>query len=234
MHRHGSPQATAETYARDGARHRPRRPLPLGRQAVLRLRARQLADVPARASARTAILEPRPADARRRRRARCATEQPTLFFASPGFVAALLDADVPASRRSRRCGRRSRPARRCRPTCSGASPSASAIRCSTASARPRRCTSSCRTARATSGPARAARRSPGYDARARRRRRRRGRPSPTRPGYLHVRGPSIATGYWQRAEATARGVPATAGCAPATCTRARPTATGRSSAATAT
>ena len=48
MHRHGSPQATAETYAREVLGDRPRRPLPLGRQAVLRLRARQLADVPAR------------------------------------------------------------------------------------------------------------------------------------------------------------------------------------------
>ena len=50
--------------------------------------------------------------------------------------------------------------------------------------------------------ARAARRSPGYEAHLRRRRRRRRRPRPTRPGYLHVRGPSIATGYWSRDAAT--------------------------------
>ena len=43
--------------------HRPRRPLPLGRQAVLRLRARQLADVPAR---RRGDRRPQPAPARRR------------------------------------------------------------------------------------------------------------------------------------------------------------------------
>ena len=46
MHRHGNLQATADTYAREGPRGPAGRPLPLGRQAVLRLRTRQLADVP--------------------------------------------------------------------------------------------------------------------------------------------------------------------------------------------
>ena len=94
MHRHGSLQATAETYAREVLGDRPRRPLPVGRQAVLRLRARQLADVPVRRR-RHRDPQPAPADAARASPTSSRAERPTLFFASPGFVAGLLDADVP-------------------------------------------------------------------------------------------------------------------------------------------
>ena len=81
MHRHGSPQATFETYGREVLAHRPRRSLPVGRQAVLRLRARQLADVPA---GRRRLRDPQPAPpdpaggrrARRRRGADAVLRQP--------------------------------------------------------------------------------------------------------------------------------------------------------------
>ena len=63
----------------------------------------------------------RAADARRHLPSSSPPSAPTLFFASPGFVAALLDTDGGPEPRSPRCGRRSPPASRCRPTCSGAS-----------------------------------------------------------------------------------------------------------------
>ena len=58
IHRHASPQATVDTYATRVLAHRPRRSVPVRRQVVLRLRARQLADVPVRRR-RHRILEPR-------------------------------------------------------------------------------------------------------------------------------------------------------------------------------
>ena len=138
--------------------HPARRPLPVGGQAVLRLRAGQLADVPVlgRRHRRANPARPTPAE---RGRPGCAPSSPTLFFASPGLRRR------PARRRhpptSLRLGAAapSPPARPCPPTCSGASPSASAFRCSTGSAPPRRSTSSCPTPRAPSGRAPAARRS---------------------------------------------------------------------------
>jgi benzoate-CoA ligase len=95
MHRHGSPQATAETYARDvlsigpddrclsvaklffafGLGNSLTFPLAVGGCAILNPR------------------RPTPPDVAELVR----TAQPTLFFASPGFVAGLLDADVPES-----------------------------------------------------------------------------------------------------------------------------------------
>ncbi len=77
-------------------------------------------------------------------------------------------------------------------------------RCSTASARPRRCTSSSRTARPAAGRAPAAAGAGLRGAAARRRRR--VVTEPDTPGYLHVRGPSMATGYWSRDAATRRRV----------------------------
>ena len=56
---------------------------------------------------------------------------------------------------------------------------------------------------------------------------------PDTPGFLHVRGASIATGYWCRNDAT-RAAFQGDWLRPATSTPARPTATGRSSAATTT
>jgi benzoate-CoA ligase family protein len=95
MHRHAGPQATAETYARDvleigpddrclsvaklffayGLGNSLTFPLSVGAGAVLNPRR------PTPPTVAELVQE----------------EQPTLFFASPGFVAALLDADVPES-----------------------------------------------------------------------------------------------------------------------------------------
>ncbi len=61
------PEATAETYARSVLRDRARRPLPVGRQAVLRLRAGQLADVPVRGGGVQRAQPPAPDAARRGR-----------------------------------------------------------------------------------------------------------------------------------------------------------------------
>jgi len=127
-------------------------------------------------------------------------EQPTLFFASPGFVAALLDTDAPddafASVRYSVTAGESLPAdlqrrfsaRFGHPVLDGiGSTEALHIFLSNShrALRP-----------GTSGmPV------PGYetklldDAGAE-------VTAPDTPGYLHVRGPSIATGYWQRPEAT--------------------------------
>ena len=52
MHRHGSVQVVCETYGAAGARHPPGRPVPVRGQGLLRLRAGQLAAVPALASGR--------------------------------------------------------------------------------------------------------------------------------------------------------------------------------------
>ena len=184
MHRHGDLEATARTYARARARDQRRGSLLLGREAVLRVRARELADVPALGRRDD---DPRSvaSDARRGRRARWSASGPTLFFASPGFCAALLDADVdPAALASVRLGVTAGEALPAA-VCIAGSPRVTASPCSTASARPRRSTSSCRTVRAPSDRARAARScratrsscSTSDDAVDRR---------PTRPGYLQV------------------------------------------------
>ena len=64
MHRHGSLQATAETYARQHPRHHAVRPLPVGRQAVLRLRPRATRS---RSRCRSAAAPSSTRSARRRR-----------------------------------------------------------------------------------------------------------------------------------------------------------------------
>ena len=90
MHRHGSVRVVCETYGAAGARHPPRRPLPVRGQGVLRVRAGQLACCSRSRSGRRRC-------SNRRRRDR--TRSPT----------------APAST-ARRC---SSPARRSSPTCCG-------------------------------------------------------------------------------------------------------------------
>ena len=231
MHRHANPQATATTYARRGARHRRRRPLPVRGQAVLRLRPRQLADVPAR---RRCDGDPRTRDARRRpgRRARREPSSRRCSSPAPGSSPALLDADV-AGRRVRvgaGDGDRRRGAARRPPA---------AVHRALRSSRARRHRHDrgaahlpVQPARRANGPARAA-----------------GPCRATRRGSSTTHGADV-TEPTRRATSTcaarrsppvleprrgdARRVPGRAGCAPATCTPAPPTATGRSSAATAT
>ena len=126
MHRHGSLQATAETYAREVLGDRARRPLPVGGQAVLRLRARQLADVPA--SVRRDG-DPRTRGGRRRPMIARRSSAPSSRRCSSPAPASSPHCSTPTcpTTRSRRCGRRSPPARRCPPICSGGSANASAI-----------------------------------------------------------------------------------------------------------
>ena len=102
---HGSPQATAETYARRRAAigHRGR-PLPVGGQAVLRLRPRQLADVPVR---RRRNRDPRPPAALRRPCSSSWSHRTARRCSSPA-PASWPRCSTPTRRprRSRRCERR--------------------------------------------------------------------------------------------------------------------------------
>ena len=199
MHRHGSPQATAETYAREVLDIGPDdRCLSVAKLFFAFGLGNSLTFPLAVGAHRDP--QPAPADAARGRRARRAPSSRRCSSPAPASSPAC-STPTCRRRRSRRCGRRSPPARRCRPTCSAASPTASAIPSSTASARPRRCTSSCPTARARSARARAAQPVPGYEARLVDEAGALVDGADT-PGYLQVRGPSIATGYWSRDAAT--------------------------------
>jgi benzoate-CoA ligase family protein len=194
MHRHGSPQATAETYAREVLAIGPDDrclsvaklffAFGLGNSLTFPLAVRGCA-----------ILNPRrptPPDVA----ALVAAEQPTLFFASPGFVAGLLDTDVePAAFASVRATvtagealpadlQRRFAARFGHPVLDGIGTSeALHIFVSNRKGEER--------------PGTSGKPVPGYEARL-------VDDSgavvtePDTPGYLHVRGPSIATGYWSR------------------------------------
>jgi len=198
MHRHGSPQATAETYARSilaigpddrclsvaklffafGLGNSLTFPLSVGASAVLHPHRPTPAGI-------VELVE---------------AEQPTLFFASPGFLAALLDGDAGAgsfaSVRATVTAGEALPAdiqrrfqeRFGHPVLDGiGSTEALHIFLSNAIGRERPGTSGTPV--------------PGYDARlvddA-------GQVVTTaeNPGYLQVRGPSLATGYWCRDAAT--------------------------------
>ena len=151
----------------------------------------------------------------------------------PGIPGGAARRECAAPRRSHRSGRRSRPGSRCLPTSRRGSPACRARRCSTASDRPSCSTSSSRTrSRADTGHERA----PGARLRRRdpRRRRRGDRREPDIPGLppraRRRRLPSVTTSVPRRPRRRS----ATDGCEPATSTSGRPTATGPSSAATAT
>jgi benzoate-CoA ligase family protein len=198
MHRHGSPQATAETYAREVLSIGPDDRCLSVAKLFFAFGLGNSLTFPL-AVGGTAILNPRrptPPDVAELVR----TEQPTLFFASPGFVAGLLDADVPEStfasvRATVTAGealpadlQRRFAARFGHPVLDGIGTSEALhifLSNSKGEERP-----------GTSGKP-----VPGYDARlvddagdlvtaA------------DTPGYLQVRGPSIATGYWSRDAAT--------------------------------
>ena len=199
VHRHASPQATAKTYA-DG---------------VLRIteddRCLSIAKLffayglgnsltfPFAVGATAILCADRPTPAGMVELVE--TERPTLFFASPGFVAALLDTDTPAdafsSVRATVTAGEALPAdlhrrfteRFGHPVLDGIGSTEALhifISNSLEAQHP-----------GTSGWT-----VPGYEARllddagdevV----------TPDTPGYLHVRGPSIASGYWERPEATA-------------------------------
>ena len=199
MHRHGSLQATADTYAAEVLGVTPDDRFLSVAKLFFAYGLGNSLTFPLAVGA-TAILEPRrptpPGIIEL-----VAAEQPTLFFASPGFVAALLDTDAPASafasvRATVTAGeslpadlQRRFSARFGHPVLDGIG-STEALHIFLSNRlddqRP-----------GTSGwPV------PGYEAQllddsgaevvA-----------PDTPGYLHVRGPSTATGYWQRPDATA-------------------------------
>ena len=199
MHRHVSLQATADTYAADVLGVTPDDRLLSVAKLFFAYGLGNSLTFPLAVGA-TAILEPRrptpPGIIEL-----VAAEQPTLFFASPGFVAALLDTDAPASafasvRATVTAGeslpadlQRRFSARFGHPVLDGIG-STEALHIFLSNRlddqRP-----------GTSGwPV------PGYEAQllddngvevvA-----------PDTPGYLQVRGPSMATGYWQRPDATA-------------------------------
>ena len=199
VHRHGSLQATADTYAAEVLGVTPDdRFLSIAKLFFAYGLGNSLT-FPFAVGA-TAILEPRrptpPGIVEL-----VAAEQPTLFFASPGFVAALLDTDAPASafasvRATVTAGeslpadlQRRFSARFGHPVLDGiGSTEALHIFLSNRLDDQR--------------PGSSGRPVPGYEAQllddsgtevtA-----------PDTPGYLQVRGPSIATGYWQRPDATA-------------------------------
>ena len=128
-------------------------------------------------------------------------ERPTLFFATPGFIAALLDADLPvdtfSSVRLTISAGEALPGRAA-PALHGTlrPPGGRRHRLHRGVAHvhlePRRP----RTSRARPAPPCRATR-PSCSTTPTRR-----SPHPTQPGYLHVKGPSTATGYWCRRDAT--------------------------------
>jgi benzoate-CoA ligase family protein len=199
MHRHANLQATADTYAREVLGVTPDDRFLSVAKLFFAFGLGNSLTFPFSAGG-TAILAPaRPTPPGILELVR--SEQPTLFFASPGFVAALLDTDAPpetfASVRATVTAGESLPAdlqrrfseRFGHPVLDGiGSTEALHIFLSNTPADQRPGTSGIPV--------------PGYaaklldDAGAE-------VTEPDAPGYLHVKGPSIATGYWQREEATA-------------------------------
>ena len=200
MHRHGNLQATADTYAAGVLRvTEDDRFLSIAKLFFAYGLGNSLTFPFAVGG--TAILEPgRPTPAGMIELVEA--ERPTLFFASPGFVAVAARHRCSSRRLRQRAGdgdRRRVPAGR----------AAAAVQRALRPSRPRRHRLDRGTAhlplqhprRAATGHERVAgSRLRGDVAR------RRGQPRSPRadtPGYLHVRGPSVATGYWQRPDATA-------------------------------
>ncbi len=198
MHRHGSPQATADTYAREVLAIGPEDRCLSVAKLFFAFGLGNSLTFPLAAGA-SAVLNPRrptPPDVA----ALVAAEQPTLFFASPGFVAGLLDADVPAAafasvRATVTAGealpadlQRRFAARFGHPVLDGiGTTEALHIFLSNRKGEER--------------PGTSGKPVPGYDARL---------VDDTgafvtaadTPGYLQVKGPSLATGYWSRDAAT--------------------------------
>ena len=198
------PWWTAELYGKAGARPDRERRLLLGRQALLRLRPRQRAHLPA-LGRRHARADGRAADARRglqaldRTRAAAADMRPTVFFGAPtGFAGMLASPDAAAARRGRAAhvlvGRRGAAGARS----ASASSATSAARSSTASARPRCCTSSCRTGPATCATAPPASRSPATSSSCAATTA--GRSPTARSATSTSSGPSAALMYWGNRE----------------------------------
>jgi benzoate-CoA ligase family protein len=199
MHRHGNLQATADTYAREILAVQPDDRFFSVAKLFFAYGLGNSLTFPFSVAA-TSILEPaRPTPTGVVELIR--TEQPTLFFASPGFVATLLDTDAPADTfASVRCTvtagealpadlQRRFSARFGHPVLDGiGSTEALHIFLSNTLADQR--------------PGSSGVPVPGYTAKLLDDQGTEITTADT-PGYLHVQGPSIATGYWQREDATA-------------------------------
>jgi benzoate-CoA ligase family protein len=199
MHRHGNLQATADTYARAVLDVQPDDRFLSVAKLFFAYGLGNSLTFPFSVGA-TAILEPaRPTPPGIVHLV--GSEQPTLFFASPGFVAALLDADPPVDTFA---------TVRCTVTAGEALPADLQRRFATRFGHPvldgigstealhiflSNTLSDQRPG--TSGVA-----VPGYTAKLLDDQGAEVTAADT-PGYLHVHGPSIATGYWQREDATA-------------------------------
>ncbi|MFN0091707.1 MAG: benzoate-CoA ligase family protein [Acidimicrobiales bacterium] len=199
MHVHASLQATADTYAAQVLEVTPEDRFFSVAKLFFAFGLGNSLTFPFSVGA-TAVLEPsRPTPAAVAELV--AREQPSLFFASPGFVAGLLDAGAPAeafaSVRATVTAGESLPAdlqrrfsaRMGHPVLDGIG-STEALHIFISN------TLTEQTPGASGRPV------PGYEVELRDDE---DRPvtAPDTPGYLHVRGPSTAVGYWQRPDATA-------------------------------
>jgi benzoate-CoA ligase len=199
MHRHGNLQATAETYAADVLRTSPDDRFLSVAKLFFAYGLGNSLTFPFAAGA-TTILDDRPPTPGTMLEL-IRSEQPSLFFASPGFVAAMLDGDPDpaalASVRATATAGESLPAdlqrrfsgRFGHPVLDGIG-STEALHIFVSN------TLDAQEPGTTGWPV------PGYDIQLR------DESGDVLdeadvPGFLHVRGPSIASGYWQRDEATA-------------------------------
>ena len=194
MHRHASPQATAETYAREVLAIGPEDRCLSVAKLFFAFGLGNSLTFPLAVGA-SAILNPRrptPPDVAEL----VAAGQPTLFFASPGFVAGLLDADVPpaafGSVRTTVTAGEALPADLQRRF---AARFGHAVLDGIGTSEALHIFLSNRTGEERPGTS--GRPVPGYEARLVDES---GKfvTAPDTPGYLQVRGPSIATGYWSR------------------------------------
>ena len=142
-----------------GARHSGKRRRVLRGEAVLRLRARQRADLSA-GGRRDRGADGRAADAGRGVQAPEGAQPDDLLRRADAVRGDAREPGLAAQGGAARCASAPRRARRCPPISASAGPSTSASTSSTASARPRCCTSSCPTGRATCATARPASRCP--------------------------------------------------------------------------
>jgi benzoate-CoA ligase len=199
MHVHGSPRATADTYAHDVLQVTEHDRFLSVAKLFFAYGLGNSLTFPFAVGA-TAILDPRPPTPASFI-ALIEREQPTLFFASPGFLAALLDAGAPAETFS---------SVRATVTAGESLPSDVQTRFATLSGTPvldgigstELLHIFISNTLAEQTPGSSGRPVPGYtvelrddagDVIA----------EPDTPGYLHVRGPSAAVGYHQRPDATA-------------------------------
>ena len=196
-HLHSNLAGDGGYLCQPGARHPRGRCLPFGGKTVLRLWARQRADVPDVGRRHHGPATP----TGRRRRAMFELMNkynPTIFYGVPTLFAAMLNDETAKerARRQRGCASAPRRAKRCRNWSATPGRRASASTFSTASARPSCCTSSFPTRPATSNTARSGRPVPGYKVRLVNEA---GSEVPDgEVGELLVDAPSAGEGYWNQ------------------------------------